>query len=132
MDAADEGWINPKLAAGLKVKVGTIMAGEFLVASKKHNSWDTFELQLLTADGKITKSWKVATPNISGGESSKYRYDIYRNHLYGIGEKTLDNPEDPTTPGGEDKENPEDLSKDQDIILNISSDWELIHKLELD
>lgn len=132
LDAADEGWINPKLAAGLKVKVGTIMAGEFLVASKKHNSWDTFELQLLTADGKITKSWKVATPNISGGESSKYRYDIYRNHLYGIGEKTADAPEDPENPIEPGKENPEDLSKNQDIIINISSEWEVLHKLELE
>lgn len=126
-------WNKPVGLTGLNVLEGTMMAGEFLVSAAKHASANTFELQLLDANGNITKSWNVAIPAGSiDTDNTKYQYNIYRNHLYGIGEKTLDNPGDPTTPGGEDKENPEDLSKDQDIILNISSDWEVIHKLELE
>lgn len=130
---AGDTWNIPTGLAGLNVLDGTIMAGEFLVSAAKHASANTFELQLLATDGSITKSWNVAIPAGSTDvENTRHQYNIYRNHLYGIGEKTLDNPEDPTTPGGEDKENPEDLSKDQDIIINISSEWEVLHKLELE
>ena len=52
-------------------------------------------------------------------------YSLVRNHLYSVGEKATDewNP---------DKDEPEDLSKGQSLILKVNDNWELIHKMEIE
>ena len=36
---------------------------------------------------------------------------------------------DPVNP---DKEEPQDLSKGQDLIIQVNSNWEVIHRMEVD
>lgn len=129
----DDIWTTQIPNNGVKILDNTILIGNFLVPVAKHDTNNTFELQLLAADGTITKTWNVGIQDnkiVSG--DTKHRYGIYRNHLYGIGQKTLNNPEDPTNPGVGHTEEPIDLSKDQDIIIDINSTWDVIHSLELE
>ena len=124
----DDDWESQLPQNGVKILDNTILIGNFLVPVAKHDTNNTFELQLLDADGTITKTWNVGIQDnkiISG--DTKHRYGIYRNHLYGIGKKTLNNP---VTPG--DGEEPIDLSRDQDIFIDINSTWDVIHNLELE
>lgn len=52
-------------------------------------------------------------------------YSLVRNHLYSVGEKATDewNP---------DKDEPQDLSTGQNLILRVNDNWELIHKMEVE
>lgn len=52
-------------------------------------------------------------------------YSLVRNHLYSVGEKATDewNP---------DKDEPQDLSTGQNLILKVNDNWELIHKMEVE
>lgn len=52
-------------------------------------------------------------------------YSLVRNHLYSVGEKATDewNP---------DKDEPQDLSTGQNLILRVNDNWELIHKMEIE
>lgn len=92
--------------------------------------------------------------NIAAGITAEWAddtdliYNIYRNHLYSLGMKTNDieggvdpDPENPNPnpdpkpepdpdPNPEDK--PEDLSKGQDLLINVNDNWEIIHKMEID
>lgn len=52
-------------------------------------------------------------------------YSLVRNHLYSVGEKGTDE-WDPDT------DEPEDLSKGQNLILKVNDNWELIHKMEVE
>ena len=52
-------------------------------------------------------------------------YSLVRNHLYSVGEKGTDE-WDPDT------DEPEDLSKGQNLILRVNDNWELIHKMEVE
>ena len=91
------------------------------------------------ADG-IEGTWSADTNTLI--------YNIYRNHLYSLGMKTNDieggvdpDPENPNpdpkpepdpdpNPNPEDK--PEDLSKGQDLLINVNDNWEIIHNMEID
>lgn len=89
----------------------------------------------------ITGSWSP--------DASNFVYNVYRNHLYSLGLKTTNiedgkDPSDPETPvdpkpnpdpdgGGENPEDqPEDLSKGQDLLLNVNDNWEIIHNMVID
>ena len=66
-------------------------------------------------------------PN-SPGESNDEQansYSLVRNHLYTIGAKATDDYD----PGTDD---PEDLSKGQNLILRVNDNWEVIHRLVVD
>lgn len=52
-------------------------------------------------------------------------YSLVRNHLYSVGEKGTDK-WDPDT------DEPQDLSKGQELILKVNDNWELIHKMEIE
>lgn len=92
---------------------------------------------------------------ITGGswspDASTFVYNVYRNHLYSLGLKTTNieggedpdpsEPEKPVDPkpnpdpdgGGENPEDkPEDLSKGQDLLLNVNDNWEIIHNMVID
>lgn len=101
----------------------------------------------------VTDSNGSLADGISGGSwsaDSKLVYNIYRNHLYSLGMKTTNiedgkDPSDPETPvdpkpdpdpdggGSPDPEDkPEDLSKGQDLLLNVNDNWEIIHEMVID
>jgi len=104
---------------------------------------------------------KVTSPTLAEGISSDGKpkiendkstliYNVYRNHLYSLGLKTTNieggkdpDPEKPVDPkpnpdpdeGGENpdpEDQPEDLSKGQDLLLNVNDNWEIIHQMEID
>lgn len=139
---------------GKYFKKGSVFAGEFLIPFAKTTD-QTFKLELTNADGKtILRSWNVNLPTNDGqlttyslvkwGGSAfaaptnvtdtKNTYNVVRNHLYGIGTRTLDNP--PTTPGGTDPDpgvdKPESLNNKQELVLRVNDNWEVIHGMELE
>lgn len=81
---------------------------------------------------------------------SKSIFNLYRNHMYSVGMKaknlipTDENPNpkpdpskpDPVIPTPDKPENPDekptDLSKGQDLIIYVNSNWEVIHDMEID
>lgn len=106
---------------------------------------------------QVPTGQKVTSPTLADGISSAGMptitndvstlvYNIYRNHLYSLGLKTNDiegggepgttdpdpkpEPDPDTDPDPEDK--PEDLSKGQDLLINVNDNWEVIHKMEID
>ena len=54
-------------------------------------------------------------------------YNIYRNHLYQIGQRGAG---DTGEGGGPDE--PQPLDKDQILTIKINDQWEFIHDLEID
>lgn len=101
---------------------------------------------------KANLSGSTAGTDISTGtiatnlyDESKSVYNIYRNHTYSIGEKMFNDgneddtddpdpdPEDPTDPDDpDDDDKPSDLSKGQDLVIRVNSNWEANHSMELD
>ena len=86
------------------------------------------------------------TPTIENDKSTLI-YNVYRNHLYSLGLKTTNieggedpDPEKPVDPkpnpdpdgGGDPEDQPEDLSKGQDLLLNVNDNWEIIHNMVID
>ena len=76
--------------------------------------------------------WTLSSPDyepiqIEGTTMAEERtsYSLVRNHLYSVGEKGTDE-WDPDT------DEPEDLSKGQNLILRVNDNWELIHKMEVE
>mgnify|MGYP000133483953 CR=1 FL=1 len=154
-------WKNPNEKTQTLV-AGSVFAGEFIIPFLQKTGYNTFELQLLDKDDNILKTWNVQVPSnqivssengslaagISGSawsaDVSTLIYNIYRNHLYSLGMKTNDiedggepgttdpdpKPEPDPDPNPEDK--PEDLSKGQDLLINVNDNWEVIHKMEID
>ena len=71
--------------------------------------------------------------------------NVVRNHMYNLGVKTstgtttTPDPSNPTPDPDPDpkptpdpgKDEPEDLTKSQNLILKVNDNWEAIHKLEL-
>lgn len=101
----------------------------------------------VSADGKqaTVSNIKVHT-SITATADGDYTYNIYRNHLYSVGSKGLnldpgDSGDDQTDPDpkpdpdpdtDDDGDKPEDLSKGQDLLINVNDNWEVIHKMEID
>lgn len=130
-----DGWVNPlrNTNDGPTVADGAVLAGEFVIPFNKDESAsnNTFELQLLGTDGStVLKAWNVKLDAMSqGAKDSEYFYNIYRNHLYQIGQRGGgDNPTDP----GEDPDKPQPLDKDQELTIKINDNWEFIHDMEIE
>lgn len=130
-------WVNAFDQANEMPRVATnsVLAGEFVIPfnSDKNAENNTFELQLLGgADNKVLKSWNVKLDDMSIDQTqgdSEYVFNIYRNHLYQIGQRGGgDNPTDP----GEDPDKPQPLDKDQELTIKINDQWEFIHDMEIE
>lgn len=72
--------------------------------------------------------WDTYQPKQVGEDAyaeNRESYSLVRNHLYSVGEKATDewNP---------DKDEPQDLSTGQNLILRVNDNWELIHKMEVE
>ena len=142
-----DNWRHPESVATALIK-GSVFAGKFMIPFAQTEK-ASMELQLLAADGTILKSWGVKIPNsdintnnaLGVTDTSVSIFNVVRNHMYNLGVKMEhkpgggtypENPDpEPTEPENPDNK-PEDLSKGQDIILQVNDNWEAIHNMELD
>lgn len=150
LNAEDISWTHP---SDVKTQVveGSVFGSNFVIPFNLTSGKSTMELQLLDASGKIIKFWTVSIPKsdlnkvAANGvvDESTSVFNVVRNHMYNLGVKTstgikTPDPTNPTPDPGPDpsdptpgKDEPEDLSKSQNLILKVNDNWEAIHKMEL-
>lgn len=150
-------WQKPSRYNGKATfKKGSVFGGEFLIPFAK-TSAQTLKLKLTKGDGSVLREWIVKLPGQDAQlnahtewvwnsntsvfdkkesvQDSQTIYSIVRNHLYGIGTRTLDDPGNGTDPEPEtnpDTDNPESLNTKQDLTLQVNDNWEVIHKMEIE
>ena len=150
---AEDTWKHPDDVKTQVVK-GSVFGSNFVIPFKYTDGKSTMELQLLDTAGSIIKTWTVSIPesdlnkvaaNGNVADASAYIFNVVRNHMYNLGVKTSNGtttPPDPTNPDPDpnkpdpDKpdpgtDQPEDLTKSQNLILKVNDNWEAIHKLVL-
>ena len=149
---AEDTWQRPDNVKTQVVK-GSVFGSNFVIPFKYTEGKSTMELQLLDADGNIIKHWtvsipesdlnKVAANGVTDADASIF--NVVRNHMYNLGVKTstgtttTPDPSNPTPDPKPDpkptpdpgKDEPEDLTKSQNLILKVNDNWEAIHKLVL-
>lgn len=149
-DAAN--WKNP-YTGNANFKTGSVFGGTFLIPFAKVGEEKTFVLKLTDNTGHEYATWTVKLPTtdkqtaeytlkswgtnsfVSASCTDKVAtYNVVRNHLYGIGERALDNPENPDkpTPDPSNPDKPEPLNKKQELTLRVNDNWEVIHKMEIE
>lgn len=152
LNAQDASWKRPTDVKTQVVK-GSVFGSNFVIPFKYTEGKNTMELQLLDADGNIIKHWTVSIPEsdvnkiaangVTDADASIF--NVVRNHMYNLGVKisngttTDPDPSNPTPDPDPDpkptpdpgKDEPEDLTKSQNLILKVNDNWEAIHKLEL-
>lgn len=129
-------WVNAFDQANSMPRVATnsVLAGEFVIPFNKNVALHTFELQLIggTDNNTVLKKWDVKLDEMSLDETrgdNEYAYNIYRNHLYQIGQRgNGDNPVNP----GEDPDDPQPLDKAQELTIKINDNWEFIHDMVIE
>ena len=152
LNAQDTSWKRPDNVKTQVVK-GSVFGSNFVIPFNLTSGKSTMELQLLDAEGKIIKFWTVSIPasdvnsdtaNGNVADESASIFNVVRNHMYNLGVKTstgttTPDPSNPTPePVPDPKPNPEpgidepeDLTKSQNLILKVNDNWEVIHKMEL-
>lgn len=149
-DAAN--WQNP-YTGNANFKTGSVFGGTFLIPFAKVGEEKTFVLKLTDNMGHEYATWTVKLPTtdkqtaeytLKSWETNSFvsasctdnttNYNVVRNHLYGIGERALDNPENPDkpTPDPSNPDKPEPLNKKQELTLRVNDNWEVIHKMEIE
>lgn len=150
LNAEDVSWTHP---SDVKTQVveGSVFGSNFVIPFNLTSGKSTMELQLLDAEGNIIKFWTVSIPEsdlnkvAANGVVDEIAsvFNVVRNHMYNLGVKTstgttTPDPTNPTPDPGPDpsdpdpgKDEPEDLSKSQNLILKVNDNWEFIHKMEL-
>lgn len=148
---AEDTWTHPTSVKTQVVK-GSVFGSNFIIPFNYAEGKNTMELQLLDAENNIIKTWTVSIPtsdlnsNKANGatDATAYIFNVVRNHMYNLGVKTSNgtttdpNPSHPTPDPDPDKpkpdpgkDEPEDLTKSQNLILKVNDNWEAIHKLVL-
>lgn len=112
-----------------KVQTNSVLAGQFVIPFNKQGEYGTLQLQLLDSAKNVIRVWdvKLDTKSIAEGKDTEKDYNIYRNHLYQIGQRGAG---DTGEGGGPDE--PQPLDKDQILTIKINDQWEFIHDLELE
>ena len=153
LNAEDTNWKHPD---GVKTQVvkGSVFGSNFVIPFNYAKGKNTMELQLLDAKNNIIKTWTVSIPaadvntdatNGNVADASPSIFNVVRNHMYNLGVKTSNgtptdpDPSNPTPDPDPDpkptpdpgKDEPEDLTKSQNLILKVNDNWEAIHKMEL-
>lgn len=151
LNADDTNWDHP---ADVKTQVvkGSVFGSNFVIPFNYAEGKNTTELQLLDAENNIIKTWTVSIPESDvnkvaangATDASASIFNVVRNHMYNLGVKTSNGtttPPDPSNPDPKpdpdpDKpkpgtDQPEDLTKSQNLILKVNDNWEAIHKLVL-
>ena len=116
-----------------RVATNAVLAGEFVIPFEKSLENNTFELQLLgenEGSEVILRKWNVKLDAASKTDKdADYVYNIYRNHLYQIGQRGGgDSPVDP----GKDPDEPQPLDNTQDLTIKINDNWEIIHNMGIE
>lgn len=148
---AEDTWTHPTSVKTQVVK-GSVFGSNFIIPFNYAEGKNTMELQLLDAENNIIKTWTVSIPtsdlnsNKANGatDATAYIFNVVRNHMYNLGVKTSNgtttdpDPSHPTPDPDPDKpkpepgkDEPEDLTKSQNLILKVNDNWEAIHKLVL-
>lgn len=149
LNAEDTNWKHPD-GVNTQVVKGSVFGSNFVIPFNYAEGKNTMELQLLDAENNIIKTWTVSIPESDvnkvaangATDASASIFNVVRNHMYNLGVKTSNgatpdpgNP-DPTPDPDPDKpkpgtDQPEDLSKSQNLILKVNDNWEAIHQMEL-
>ena len=151
LNAQDTHWNHPGDVKTQVVK-GSVFGSNFVIPFALAHEKSTMELQLLDNTGDIIKTWTVSIPEVHSNtengnvaDESASIFNVVRNHMYNLGVKTSTGTEttpdpskpdpDPSKPDPTDPtpgtDQPEDLSKSQNLILKVNDNWEFIHKMEL-
>lgn len=151
LNAQDASWKRPDDVKTQVVK-GSVFGSNFVIPFNLTSGKNTMELQLLDGAGDIIKKWTVSIPEADvnkddtkgATDESAYIFNVVRNHMYNLGMKisngtTDPDPSNPTPDPDPDpkpnpdpgKDEPEDLTKSQNLILKVNDNWEVIHKMEL-
>lgn len=153
LNAQDASWKRPDDVKTQVVK-GSVFGSNFVIPFNYAEGKNTMELQLLDAENNIIKTWTVSIPtadvntdatNGNVADVSPSIFNVVRNHMYNLGVKTstgTTTPPDPSNPDPDPdpdpkpnpdpgKDEPEDLTKSQNLILKVNDNWEAIHKMEL-
>lgn len=150
LNAEDTNWKHPD-GVNTQVVKGSVFGSNFVIPFNYADGKSTMELQLLDADGNIIKNWTVSIPESDlnkvaangATDASPSIFNVVRNHMYNLGVKTSNgttpdpsNPDPKPTDPDPDKpkpgtDEPEDLTKSQNLILKVNDNWEVIHKMEL-
>lgn len=150
LNAQDTHW---KHADGVNTQVvkGSVFGSSFVIPFNLTSGKSTMELQLLDAEGNIIKFWTVSIPTSDvntddtkgATDESASIFNVVRNHMYNLGVKTStgttpdpSNPDPKPTDPDSDKpkpgtDQPEDLTKSQNLILKVNDNWEAIHQMVL-
>lgn len=152
LNAQDASWKRPDDVKTQVVK-GSVFGSNFVIPFALTPEKSTMELQLLDEHETIIKKWTVSIPELDVNkddtkgaiDESASIFNVVRNHMYNLGVKTstgtttTPDPSNPTPDPDPDpkpnpdpgKDEPEDLSKSQNLILKVNDNWEAIHKMEL-
>ena len=112
-----------------KVQTNSVLAGQFVIPFSKYGENGTMQLQLLDSVKNVIRVWdvKLDAKSIAEGKDTEKDYNIYRNHLYQIGQRGAgDTGEGPGT------DEPQPLDKDQILTIKINDQWEFIHNMEIE
>lgn len=152
LNAQDASWKRPTDVKTQVVK-GSVFGSNFVIPFALTHEKSTMELQLLDEHETIIKKWTVSIPELDVNkddtkgaiDESASIFNVVRNHMYNLGVKTstgtttTPDPSNPTPDPDPDpkptpdpgKDEPEDLTKSQNLILKVNDNWEAIHKMEL-
>lgn len=151
LNAEDTNWKRPDDVKTQVVK-GSVFGSNFVIPFNYAEGKNTMELQLLDAENNIIKTWTVSIPtadvntdatNGNVADVNASIFNVVRNHMYNLGVKTstgTTTPPDPSNPDPDPnpdpkpdpgKDEPEDLTKSQNLILKVNDNWEAIHQMEL-
>lgn len=153
LNADDSNWKRPDEVKTQVVK-GSVFGSNFVIPFAYTEGKNTMELQLLDEHKTIIKKWTVSIPeadvntdatNGNVADVNASIFNVVRNHMYNLGVKTstgtttTPDPSNPTPDPKPDpkptpdpgKDEPEDLTKSQNLILKVNDNWEAIHKMEL-
>lgn len=151
LNAEDTNWKHPD-GVNTQVVKGSVFGSNFVIPFNYAEGKNTMELQLLDAKNNIIKTWTVSIPESDvntvaangATDATASIFNVVRNHMYNLGVKTSNGtttPPDPSNPDPKpdpdpDKpkpgtDQPEDLTKSQNLILKVNDNWEAIHKLVL-
>ena len=100
-----------------------------------------WNINLPETNGYNAKIWSWSNDDWTEGataETSKTAYSILRNHLYGVGKRLKNDPNDDNTddpdpdPDPDDEDDPEPLDKNTNINLRVNDNWEVIHHMVIE
>lgn len=133
-------WKNPNNTETHQQRLvkGSVYGSQFLIPFRWKEGYNTFELQLLgtgsSGEDVFLKAWNVKVgesqlmkdtdvPSVSTGvivtvegDKSESCFNVYRNHMYTLGEKKSD------TSNVED-DAPLDLSREIELVITINTLW---------